>query len=121
MADRYGLELKDVKKAYEAAGFDTSVIDTMISNIKEEKAEREAREKVEKVAKEKALKEAKEKAEREAREKEARDVAEKMVKYRAEKEAEIQLKKSRKIICPMCGAMNDSTRTKCNSCHSSLI
>ena len=55
------------------------------------------------------------------REKEAREVAEKMAKFKAEKEAEIQLKKSQKIICQMCGVLNDSTRKTCNSCRSSLF
>ncbi|MFX1500429.1 MAG: hypothetical protein ACFFDH_05625 [Promethearchaeota archaeon] len=93
-----------------------------------EKAEREAREKAEREAKEKAEKEAeerrlmiaKQKAEKEAREKEAREVAEKMAKFKAEKEAEITIKKAKKIICQMCGAINDSSRKNCVTCHSIL-
>ncbi|MFX1363917.1 MAG: hypothetical protein ACFFCE_13945 [Promethearchaeota archaeon] len=49
--------------------------------------------------------------------KEAREVEEKLAKFKAEKEVEITVKKSKKIIFQMCGAVNDSTRKYCSTCH----
>ena len=47
-------------------------------------------------------------------------VAEKLAKFQAQKEAEIKKKRGIRVICPMCGALNDGTHAYCVTCHSKL-
>ncbi|MHA2007204.1 MAG: hypothetical protein ACXABO_15675 [Promethearchaeota archaeon] len=94
-----------------------------------EREEREAKERAERESKKNAIKKAIERVEREAKDKvirEAKTMAEREVKEKevgevAEKVVEVQQMLFLKMICPVCGAVNDETRMVCNICDSNLF